>query len=126
MRSIFFIFTLLLFTFTLVGCSESSSIKEIKANDLNADDIDGTILDVRTKPEFDAGHIKGATLLPLQSIQANRDVLDALDKDKKYYIICRSGNRSTQASEILKEEGFKHITNVVDGMNGWSGEVVTK
>jgi rhodanese-related sulfurtransferase len=47
-----------------------------------------------------------------------------LDKNEKYILVCRSGNRSATASKLLIEKGFKEIYNLSGGMNGWSGEVI--
>ncbi|WLR51360.1 rhodanese-like domain-containing protein [Bacillus tianshenii] len=78
------------------------------------------VIDVRTSEEFAEGHIPGATLIPLDELS---DRTGELEKDKKYIIVCRSGNRSTQASEILVKEGFSNIYNFTGGMNGWEGEI---
>lgn len=85
--------------------------------------IDGGIalLDVRTPEEYAAGHIKEAKLLPLQELEAR---LDELDKNTPYLLICRSGNRSGQAQEILKEAGFAKTYNTLGGMNEWPYEIV--
>jgi rhodanese-related sulfurtransferase len=85
--------------------------------------IDGgmTVLDVRTPEEYAEGHIKEAKLLPLQELEAR---LDELDKDTPYVLICRSGNRSGQAQEILKAAGFVKTYNTLGGMNEWPYETV--
>lgn len=66
------------------------------------------LIDVRTPQEFDAGHVKGSTNIPLDRI------LHSLEKfkDKKHIIVfCRSGHRSAQAKSILEKNGFKNVTN---------------
>ena len=85
--------------------------------------IDGgmTVLDVRTPEEYAEGHIKEAKLLPLQELEAR---LDELDKDTPYVLICRSGNRSGQAQEIMKAAGFVKTYNTLGGMNEWPYETV--
>ena len=67
------------------------------------------LIDVRTAEEYAAGHIQGATLLPLQDIQSGK--MPMANKDKTVYVYCRSGNRSAQAATILRNAGY---TNVVD------------
>ena len=67
------------------------------------------LIDVRTLEEFEAGHIDGASLLPLQDIE--RDIFPATSKTTKLYLYCRSGNRSAQAKQVLETAGY---TNVVD------------
>ena len=68
------------------------------------------LLDVRTKEEFDAGHIKGATLLPLQEFT---EKLDSLDKSKKYVLYCRRGARAYNAQLRMTNAGHKNVVNVL-------------
>lgn len=74
------------------------------------------VLDVRTEREFNGnlGHIEGATLIPVSEL-ANR--LDELkdQKRKEIIVVCRSGNRSGIATNILRENGF-NAYNMVGGM----------
>ncbi len=81
------------------------------------------LLDVRTKEEYDAGHIAGAVLLPNETIlDSQPDVLP--DLNAEILIYCRSGNRSAQAANKLVAMGY---TNVYDfgGIIDWPYEVVT-
>lgn len=66
------------------------------------------ILDVRTKMEYDAGHIKGAINVPVESID---DKFSELFKDKNayYMVYCRSGNRSLTATKKLATYGYKNV-----------------
>ncbi|UBV44150.1 rhodanese-like domain-containing protein (plasmid) [Deinococcus taeanensis] len=75
------------------------------------------VLDVRTPAEFTEGHVQGARLLPLQELPAR---LNEVPKDRKIYVICRSGNRSAQASQILADAGRRNVFNVDGGMNAWT------
>jgi rhodanese-related sulfurtransferase len=83
----------------------SLSIQTIK-NDVGQG---GQLVDVRTIEEYNDGHIDGAINLTLQDIEAGQ--LPDSDKDKPLYLYCRSGNRSGQATVILKKAGF---TNIID------------
>lgn len=76
------------------------------------------IIDVRTQAEYEAGHIPGALLIPLNSLP---DQLNQIPKDKKVYIVCRSSHRSVQAVKFLMSQGFTNVFNVLTGMVGWSG-----
>lgn len=110
----------------LGGCSDNSSSTEAYTtkplDNLQKLLDDGyTLIDVREVSEFSAGHIPDAINVPLSDIQ-NGDY-SALSKDKKYVVICRSGNRSATASDILANEGFT-IVNLESGMSSWTGEVV--
>lgn len=67
------------------------------------------LVDVRTAGEFAEGHVKGSVNIPLDKVQAQF----AKFKNRKNIIVfCRSGARSSQAKNILQQNGF---TNVVNG-----------
>ncbi|MEX2336437.1 MAG: rhodanese-like domain-containing protein [Fulvivirga sp.] len=74
----------------------------------------GVIVDVRTKPEYAGGHIKGSKNIPLQSLDSNLNTLK--NKDKPVITCCASGMRSASAKGLLKSKGF---TNVYNG-GSWS------
>ena len=88
-------------------------------------DYDVIILDVRTKEEFDEGHIINAVLLPLDQIQEKAANITSIlaDKDQTILIYCRTGRRSAIASEELIKMGY---TSVFDfgGIVDWTGEIV--
>lgn len=84
---------------------------------------DAVILDVRTAGEFQSGKIKGARNIDIMSSGFMAQVQN-LPKDKKYYIYCRSGNRSGQACEIMSEMGFEYTFNMAGGIIRWPYEVV--
>src|SRR3954466_9434861 len=69
----------------------------------------GVLLDVREKAEWDAGHIKGARLLPLSALQDGvkaEDLARTVPNDKVVYCHCAAGRRSLEAAEILKKFGY--------------------
>lgn len=68
------------------------------------------IVDVRTKPEFDMGHVKNAINIPLDSIGANIERLKQLDSSALVFY-CRSGNRSGQAVAFLRQAGLSNVFN---------------
>ncbi|MBN1309721.1 MAG: hypothetical protein JXA18_17500 [Chitinispirillaceae bacterium] len=76
------------------------------------------ILDVRTPKEYYAGHIEAAKLIPLQQLDQRVSELSAY-KDRDILVYCRSGNRSTVASQILIRNGFKKLYNLRRGVVGW-------
>lgn len=71
------------------------------------------ILDVRSKGEYQGGHIKGSINIPVDTLNNN---LSKLKKDKPIITCCASGMRSASAKSILKSNGF---TEVYNG-GGWS------
>ena len=97
------------------------SAKDAKARMDSGDEI--IVLDVRTQKEFDAGHIKGAILVPNETIIDKQPKL-LPDLDAEILVYCRSGNRSAQAANKLIAIGY---TNVVDfgGIIDWPYDVVT-
>ncbi len=74
------------------------------------------IIDVRQPEEYAEGHIPGAVLIPLGEL-ANR--LSEVPTDKPVILVCRSGNRSVQALQLLQEAGFTNGHNMVGGMKAW-------
>jgi len=77
------------------------------------------ILDVRTPEEYAEGHIAGSALIPLSELEKR---LEELDKNQLVIVYCRTSNRSTQASEILINAGFKEIYNMLGGITDWSAK----
>ena len=82
---------------------------------------DFVILDVRTPEEVDAGYIENAINIDYYS-DTFREELDRLDKNQKYLIYCRSGNRSGKASAIMKELNFSEVYNMTGGIVEWRSE----
>jgi rhodanese-related sulfurtransferase len=87
-----------------------------------ANDKDAVILDVRTEQEVEEGYIPGAKVIDIYKGQQFLDEIEDLDKNKNYYVYCRSGNRSRQACTIMDQKGFKDTYNLVDGFSKWEGE----
>ena len=73
-----------------------------------------TLLDVRTIEEYKSGHLRNATLIPVQVLAQNITMLKT-EKNKKILVYCATGNRSVAASRILEENGFMPI-NVKGGI----------
>ncbi len=95
---------ILLSILLLVGCNnkekDSNTLEEIlKENNY-------IIVDVRTKEEYDTSHIVGSINIPYDTIDENT----GLDKSKTIMVYCRSGKRSSIATETLKNLGY----NVLD------------
>lgn len=77
------------------------------------------LLDVRTRGEYNRGYIDGAVLISLQEIQRRVDELE-MYKNQPILIYCATGNRSTTASKILLDNGFKNVMNLRRGIVGWA------
>jgi rhodanese-related sulfurtransferase len=74
------------------------------------------IVDVRTREEYDSGHIEGAVLIPVSELE---DRLNELSKEDELLIYCRTGNRSTNSVNILKANGYTKIFHLKDGITAW-------
>ena len=85
--------------------ADFESIDAKTAITLLENDDNVSLLDVRTIQEYKEGHLRDATLIPVQALANNLGMLKQ-DKDKKIIIYCRTGSRSVTASRILKEHGF--------------------
>ena len=74
------------------------------------------LLDVREQWEYDEGHIPGVTLLPLGEVPAR---MSEIPTDKEVIVTCRSGNRSGQAVDFLRQNGFDNVHNMQGGIVAW-------
>jgi rhodanese-related sulfurtransferase len=82
------------------------------------------LLDVRTPEEWSQGIIPGAITIDYYKGQEFIDEVSQLDKEKTYYIYCRSGVRSANACSIMNELGFEKANNLLGGISQWTGPVV--
>ena len=85
------------------------------------------ILDVRTKQEYDKGHIKNSKLIPIDELPNRLDEIENY-KDKKIFVYCRSGSRSRIALKLMKDKGFRFIYNLKYGIIDWrnNGQQIEK
>ena len=79
------------------------------------------ILDVRTPEEFASEHIEKAVNLDYYSATFKND-LDQLDKNSAYLIYCKSGNRSGNTLNIMKDLDFREVYNMLGGIVNWKDE----
>jgi rhodanese-related sulfurtransferase len=87
----------------------------------NKDNTNFVILDVRTPEEFLGEYIENAVNLDYYSDTFRND-LDKLDKNNTYLIYCRSGRRSENALNIMKELDFREVYNILGGIIKWKSE----
>ena len=78
------------------------------------------LLDVRTKEEYEEGHIPGSVNVELDYIDTVTNVIK--DKESKIYLYCRSGHRSGIALNRMKELGYVNLTNI-GGIMHYKGEI---
>ncbi len=71
----------------------------------------GVIIDVRTSGEYDSGHLKRTDFNFDVSAGFEEKIKD-LDKDKNYFLYCRTGARSGRATQIMKRNDFENVYNI--------------
>jgi rhodanese-related sulfurtransferase len=88
------------------------------------EDQNSFILDVRTPEEYEEKHIPNSKLINVHDAQNFVSEIEKLEKDKSYYVYCKSGGRSTMACQIMEQMGFSDVANLEGGITDWHGEVV--
>lgn len=126
-RNLLFI---LLIVLLLAGCTAMPAADQVKDIDLlslseNVDvdtvaaikDMDDVlVLDVREQHEYDAKHIPGVTLIPVNTIP---DRLDEIPTDQTVIVTCRTGNRSGQVADYLRGSGYTRVHSMSGGIVDW-------
>lgn len=106
----------------LIGLQTGNQVKSGLPLTVNVDEAyelrenGAFVLDVRETHEWEVVHIPDVTLIPLGELEAR---LDELPKDQDILVVCRSGNRSATARDILLNAGFTNVTSMDGGMNDW-------
>jgi len=109
-----------------------------EAYDILQQHPDAVYLDVRTAPEFEAGHPTGARHVPVMFFGAggqprpNPDFVAAVEtvvpRTTKLLVGCQAGGRSQRACELLRDAGYTDVINVRGGFGGardQTGRMVT-
>ena len=116
----------LLALFLLTGCGGTAAgdayqqITQEEAKEM-MDAGDAVVLDVREQSEYDEGHIPGAVLLPVGSIDEDTAAVIP-EKSTTVLVYCRSGNRSKTAAAALAELGYTGVCEF-GGINTWPYEI---
>ena len=103
----------------------NSNVKNVSAEEaykLINEDKEFVILDVRTKEEYDEGHIPGAKLFPVQVLPMKLAELDKY-KDKPVLVYCASGGRSPRAVDALANSDFTNLYHLTRGISSWRHNV---
>jgi phage shock protein E len=88
-----------------------SFFKNLLGSKINLDEVfeqGALIIDVRTKGEFENGHIIGSVNIPLNVLSSQ---ISKLKKEVPIVTCCASGMRSASAKSILKSNGFNQVYN---------------
>jgi rhodanese-related sulfurtransferase len=81
------------------------------------------ILDVRTPAEFETAHIGGSYNVPLDLLNDHRsEVAEQLDEGQDIVLVCRTGQRATQAAELLQSVGVADGRVLENGITDWEGQ----
>ena len=123
----FYLSIVLLLTCCMYLRPKQNSMSDLSQNEwANAlvEHPEAVVLDVRTEDEFESGHIPNALNIDLRMGTGFIDKVNALDKNKSYYVYCRSGARSAQAVQVMRDLGFSETYNLIGGILEWEGETV--
>ena len=118
--------SLLLAALFLTGCGGEAggSYRQITQEEakemMDAQEV--ILLDVREQEEYDGGHIPGALLLPVGTIDEESAAAVIPAKEDTVLVYCRSGNRSKTAAAALAELGYTDVREF-GGINTWPYEI---
>lgn len=96
------------------------TIRQVQVDDFQTVvDASTQFIDVRQADEVAASGLEGAINIPLDQLASR---LSELDADRRTVLLCRSGNRSGQAAELLDHAGFADVVNLEGGMLAYTGK----
>lgn len=106
-----------------VSAQQSTVIKKIDVSRLQKKiSRNIQLVDIRTPKEYNEGHIGNAINIDFNASDFEANI-QKLNKNKRIYIYCRTGNRSAKASEKMSNWGFRKIYVLPIGIEGWNKEV---
>ena len=100
-------------------------LEQVKWNDDLENESDPIILDVRTPEEFETSRIPKSINIDFYNPEIFMQEIGKLDKDRSYYIYCRTGVRSANSCHLMKELGFTITYNLIGGIVDWNGETIS-
>jgi len=100
------------------------NISETEWEALISNDDNAVIIDCRTPDEWEEGVIANAILMNIQDPQSFMDAVNKLDKEKNYYLYCRSGARSVQACQVFESVGVNNTHNLLGGILAWKSKTI--
>jgi rhodanese-related sulfurtransferase len=101
----------------------TAAITSTELRDRIASQTPPWILDVRTPAEFETSHIDGSLNVPLDVLSDHGSkVAEQLDPNRDVVLVCRSGQRSSQAAELLQGEGVTGGTILENGITDWEAQ----
>lgn len=101
----------------------TAAITSTELRDRLASQTPLSILDVRTPAEFETAHIDGSYNVPLDVLNDHgSDVAEHLDQSHDIVLVCRSGQRASQAAELLQSAGVAGGTVLENGIADWESQ----
>ena len=93
--------------------------KDITLRELREFQENGAIIiDVRSKQEYEEGHVDGSILIPEYEIRKEIEKI-IKDKNKNIVVYCSSGGRSKKAQKILNKMGYENVYNLYNGITSY-------
>ncbi|REJ81986.1 MAG: rhodanese-like domain-containing protein [Bacteroidetes bacterium] len=86
-------------------------------------DSKAVVLDVRTSAEYKSGKIAKSVLIDFMRGDFISEI-QKLDKNKNFYVYCRSGARSAEACRKMHSSGFKQLYNLSGGIMSYKGDII--
>ena len=113
---------------TIKGISKIKGYDDIDFNEISVNELAhliknkkcANLVDVRNPDEVKEFNIEGSQFIPLAELEER---ISEIDQTSPIFLICKSGNRSAKAAEILKTKGMTEITNVIGGMDDWKNKI---
>lgn len=113
---------------TIKGISKIKGYDDIDFNEISVNELAhliknkkcANLVDVRNPDEVKEFNIEGSQFIPLSELEER---ISEIDQTSPIFLICKSGNRSAKAAEILKTKGMTEITNVIGGMDDWKNKI---
>ena len=91
---------------------------EIEEVEKILENLGGILVDVRSKKEYEEGHINGAISIPEYEIKKKAQIL-LPNKEMNIIVYCSSGGRSKKAKEELKNMGYKYVYDLYNGYQNY-------
>jgi len=104
--------------YTAYSCNSiSSNPIEISVEEFlrQYDSKSAVLLDIRTRQEYERGHLPGAMLIDMYAPDAGMKLME-LDRSGRYYVYCHSGLRSRSVVKRMRDKGFVDSYNIHGGM----------
>ena len=110
------ILILVVIVLLLVGCGKKKEEEKIESGKVTCSQMkvvkkqeNARLIDVRTKEEYDEGHLRDAINIPYEEVVDGVSKLENVNYDTPIIVYCKSGNRSGQAYNSLKVAGYKNV-----------------